>query len=368
MNYICVECKSTFPLESHKWKCDCGGLLNLEFDKKPVDFSKTSISKNHSLWKYIDTLPLEEADVWQEVTMGEGDTPLIKLAENLYAKAEYYMPTLSFKDRGAAVLIAMAKKLGIDRVVADSSGNAGSAIAAFGARAGIQCDIFVADSTSDKKIKQIEAHGAVIHKIPGTREDVANAAIAMVEDTQVFYASHIFNPLFWEGTKTYVYEIYEQMDGKLPEAFIIPVGNGTLLIGAYIAFKELLDNGQIDKMPKILAVQATACAPIQKAFLEGENLVSPVENNGTLAEGIAIAAPARGSEILKAVRETNGDIITITDEETMQARKELALKGFYVEITSAVNYAAYSKYVAKYPELIDQKVVLPLCGAGIKSN
>ena len=368
MNYICVECNAKYPLEGHQWKCDCGGLLNLEFDKKAVDFSKTSISKNHSLWRFIDALPFEEEDVWQDVTLGEGDTPLIKLSENLYAKAEYYMPTLSFKDRGAAVLMAMAKKLGVVRIVADSSGNAGSSIAAYGARAGIKCDIFVADSTSDKKIKQIEAHGAIIHKIPGTREDVANAAIAMVEETKVFYASHIFNPLFWEGTKTYVYEIYEQMDGQLPEAFIIPVGNGTLLIGAYIAFKELLENGQIDKMPKILAVQSNACAPIQKAFVEGEDVVEPVENKGTLAEGIAIAAPARGSEILQAVRATNGDIITISDEETMQARKDLALKGVYVEITSAVNYAAYSHYVEIYPELKDQKVILPLCGAGIKSN
>ncbi len=368
MNFICVGCNEKYPIESHKWKCECGGLLNFEYEKKSINFTKTSTSRNHSLWKYIDALPFEEEDVWQDITMGEGDTPLIKLHENLYAKAEYYMPTLSFKDRGVAVLIAMAKKLGIDRVVADSSGNAGSSIAAYGARAGIQCEIFVAESTSDKKIKQIEAHGAIIHKVPGSREDVANAAIAMVEDTNLFYASHIYNPLFWEGTKTYVYETYEQLDGQLPEAFIIPVGNGTLLLGAYIAFQELLENGQIDKMPKILAVQATNCAPIQKAFSDGKEVVDFVENTGTLAEGIAIAAPARGAEILKAVRATDGDIISISDDAIVTARKELALKGFYVEITSAVNYAAYLSFIEKYPELKDQKVVLPLCGAGIKSN
>src|SRR4051794_40022410 len=117
MNFICVECNAKYPLESHQWKCDCGGLLNFEFEKKAIDFSQTSSSRNHSLWKYIDALPFEMEDVWQEVTMGEGDTPLIKVAENLYAKAEYYMPTLSFKDRGTAVLIAMAKKLGVNRVI-----------------------------------------------------------------------------------------------------------------------------------------------------------------------------------------------------------------------------------------------------------
>jgi len=148
MNYICFECQSTYPLESNKWKCDCGGLLNLDYEKKAVDFTETSISRNHSLWKYIDALPFEQDDVWQEITLGEGETPLIKIDDNVYAKADYYMPTLSFKDRGAVVLIAMAKKLGIDRVVADSSGNAGTAIAAYVVRAGIQCDICVPESSS----------------------------------------------------------------------------------------------------------------------------------------------------------------------------------------------------------------------------
>jgi threonine synthase len=223
-------------------------------------------------------------------------------------------------------------------------------------------------ATSDKKIKQIEAHGATIHKIPGTREDTAKAAIDMVESTNLFYASHIYNPLFWEGTKTYFYEVFEQFDRVMPEAFVIPVGNGTLLLGAYIAFQELLAWGLIDKMPKILAVQADNCAPILKAFKEGKDTVDPVENTGTLAEGIAIAAPARGAEILNAVRETSGDIIGVSEEGISQARKALAAQGIYVEITSAANYAGYLDYAERYPELKEQIVVFPLCGAGIKSN
>jgi len=369
MNYICFHCKSTYPLEGNSWKCDCGGLLLLEYEKKKIDFSKTTSSRDHSLWKYIDSLPFEHDDVWQDITLGEGDTPLIKISENAFAKAEYYMPTLSFKDRGAVLLIAMEKKLGVSRVVADSSGNAGAAIAAYGARAGIQCDIFVPESTSSKKIKQIEAHGAVIHKIPGTREDTAKAAIAMVESTDAFYASHIYNPIFWEGTKTYVYEVFEQMNGNLPDAFIIPVGNGTLLMGAYLALTELMANGQILKMPKLLAVQSEACAPIEQAFADGRNTVDPIESSGTVAEGIAIAAPARGTEILQAIRETGGDVIGIREERIKNARKELARQqGIYVEITSGVNYAGYLQYVEKYPELTEQQVVFPLCGAGIKSD
>jgi len=368
MKYVCVECGHKFPLESNVWKCHCGGLLNLKYEKKPINFKATAISKDHSLWKYIDALPFEKDDCWRNVTMGEGGTPLVQLDQNLYAKADYYMPTLSFKDRGAAVLIAMAKKLEVEEVVADSSGNAGTAIAAYGARVGIRCHVFVPASTSDKKIRQIEAHGAEIHKIPGSREDTAKAAIDMVESTNMFYASHIYNPLFWEGTKTYFYEVFEQLDETMPEAFIIPVGNGTLLMGAYIAFKEMLSWGVIDRMPRILAVQAENCAPIKEAFATNKTIVEPCENKGTLAEGIAIAAPARGAEILKAVRETNGDIIGVGEEDIASARKELAHKGIYVEITSAANYAGYLKYIEKYPDLKSKKVVFPLCGAGLKSS
>jgi threonine synthase len=368
LNYICTDCKENFSLKSNRWKCSCGGLLHLKYEKKPLNFQATAISRNHSLWKYIDALPFDQNDCWQEVTLGEGDTPLIPVGKNLYAKADYYMPTLSFKDRGAVALIAMAKKLGVKRVVADSSGNAGTAIAAYSARAGIACDVFVPAATSDKKIKQIEAHGATIHKVPGTREDTAKAAIDMVESTNLFYASHIYNPLFWEGTKTYFYEVFEQFDRVMPEAFVIPVGNGTLLLGAFIAFQELLAWGLIDRMPKILAVQADNCSPILKAFKEGKDTVDPVENTGTLAEGIAIAAPARGAEILNAVRETSGDIIGVSEGGISQAREALAAQGIYVEITSAANYAGYLDYVERYPELKEQIVVFPLCGAGIKSN
>lgn len=368
MNYVCATCNQKFSLKSNQWKCTCGGLLHLEYAKKPVDFKTTALSRNHSLWKYINALPFEMEDCWQQVTLGEGDTPLISVATNLYAKADYYMPTLSFKDRGAVTLISMAKKLGVTRVVADSSGNAGTAIAAYSARAGIACDVFVPASTSDKKIKQIEAHGATIHKIPGTREDTAQAAIDMVESTKLFYASHIYNPLFWEGTKTYFYEVFEQFNGVMPDAFVIPVGNGTLLLGAYLAFKDLLAWGLIDRLPKILAVQAANCSPIQKAFQQNKLAVEAVENTGTLAEGIAIAAPARGAEILAAVRETGGDIIGVTEESILEARHKMAAQGIYVEITSAANYAGYLDFVKKYPELKEQVVVFPLCGAGIKSN
>jgi threonine synthase len=368
MNYLCFNCQSTYLQESKIWTCPCGGLLHLDYEKGKVDFSKTARSRDTSLWKYVDALPFEQEDRWQDVTLGEGGTPLINISDKTFAKAEYYMPTLSFKDRGAVVLIAMLKKLGINRIVVDSSGNAGTSIAAYSARAGIQADVFVPASTSSNKMKQIEAHGAVIHQVPGTREDTAQAAKDFVEETNAFYASHIYNPLFWEGTKTYVYEIFEQMNGHLPEALIVPVGHGTLFMGTYIALKELKFHNQIEEMPRLLAVQAKSCAPIAEAFAKGRDAVQPVKSAGTVAEGIATAAPPRGTEILKAIKDTHGDVIGVTEESILRARKELASMGIYVETTAAANYSGYLKYVEKYPELKERHVVFPLCGAGIKSD
>lgn len=341
----------------------------MDYDDAHFSFSTVENSHDYSLWRYVEAMPFETCDK-EPVSMGEGFTPLILLDTqnpNLYAKCDFYMPTLSFKDRGAVALVALAKKIGVSSVVADSSGNAGTAIAAYAARAGIECTVFVPQNTSDKKIAQIVAHGADIVKVEGTREDTAQAAINFVKSTKSFYASHVFNPFFYEGTKTYFFELYEQL-GKMPDGVIVPVGNGTLLLGAYRAFEQMIKWGIISKMPTIYAVQAENCAPIYKSFTKNETQVSEVENKGTAAEGIAIAAPARGEDILAAIRKTAGDIITVNEAEIKTAREQMARMGVYVEITSAANYAAYTKYCKKYADFAAKKIVMPLCGAGIKSN
>lgn len=368
VQYICNCCGKKYEITPTRWKCECGSVLDLYKDAPKIDPASWG-KYPHSIWRYFETMPFAKDDkTWQSVTMGEGQTPLIVLdasQQNTYVKVDFMMPTLSFKDRGAAVLMTKAKELGVTKVIADSSGNAGTSIAAYAARCNIPCDIYLSDTTSPKKIAQVKAHGATVKEIHGTREDVAAAAQKAVEEEKAFYASHVYNPYFYEGTKTYAYEIYEQLQGA-PDSLIIPVGNGTLLLGAYYGFKELFENNLIAKMPKIIAVQATNCSPLANAFNKGAEVADPVVNKGTLAEGIAIAKPARSKQILEAVRETNGMFIDIKEEEIFDARKELASKGFYVEITSAVNYAAYEKY--RPSMAVDEKVVIPLCGAGIKSE
>ncbi|MBU8657995.1 threonine synthase [Bacillus pumilus] len=363
---ICHHCGKKYEMTPTLWKCDCNGVLNLVKDTPKIDVAAWNHYPN-SLWRYVETMPFSKgSNTWETVTMGEGQSPFIVLdphEPNTYVKVDYMMPTLSFKDRGAAVLMTHAKELGVSKVIADSSGNAGTAIAAYAARCGIACDIYLSDDTSPKKVAQIKAHGATIKEIHGTREDIAAAAQKAVDNEKVFYASHVYNPYFFEGTKTYAYEIYEQLNGA-PDALIIPVGNGTLLLGAYDGFKELFENGLILKIPKIIAIQAKNCAPLVKAYQNEEKSASPVTNKGTLAEGIAIAAPARSKQILEAVQDTNGTFIDIEEDEILNARSKLSEKGFYVEVTSAVNFAGYMKYEKESKETI----VIPLCGAGIKSK
>lgn len=171
---------------------------------------------------------------------------------------DYFMPTLSFKDRGAAVLIAHCKAIGVDRVVQDSSGNAGNAVAAYCAKAGIGCEIFVPEGTSPKKIDMIRAHGTICTVVPGSRDHCADVCREKVEKEGVYYANHVYNPFFYEGTKTYIYEVFEQL-GRIPANLVIPVGNGTLFLGAIFALEHLQESGVIDRFPQIIALQSQNC-------------------------------------------------------------------------------------------------------------
>jgi threonine synthase len=187
-----------------------------------------------------------------------------------------------------------------------------------------------------------------------------------VQQNEAFYASHVYNPFFYQGTKTYAYEIWEQL-GE-PDVLIVPVGNGTLLLGAYYGFKDLLALGLIRKMPKIVAVQAEGCAPIAEAFLARLETAVPVVNSGTAAEGIAIADPPRSRQILAAIREADGVVVTVPETMIGEARAALARYGFYVEPTTAANYAGYLEYAKLFRPVGNEKVVIPLCGAGLKAD
>jgi threonine synthase len=285
-------------------------------------------------------------------------------------KIDYLMPTGSFKDRGAVVLTALARQLAVRRMIADSSGNAGTAIAAYAARARIPCAVYVPAATSSGKVAQLRAYGATVHQIPGSREDTAAAAMQAAGQPGTFYASHVYHPFFLHGTKTYVLELWEQLGGRLPAVLVLPVGNGTLVLGAHLACRELLARGLISQLPRIAAVQAARCAPLASAFKRGLAGPDAIDGQETIAEGIAIARPARGAQILAAVRDTGGTIVTVSDDEVHAAHAGLAHAGLYVEPTAAACWAALQAgLIDTDPVSCDRpRAVAPLCGSGLKSK
>jgi threonine synthase len=249
-------------------------------------------------------------------------------------------------------------------VVEDSSGNAGCAIAAYCAKAGIACDIYVPADTSPAKLAQIEIYNAMLHKIPGSREDTATAVLAAAQ--KHYYASHSWNPFFFQGTKTFAYEICEQLNWQAPDYVILPVGNGTLLLGASIGFNELKKAGVIQQLPRLIGVQSDGCAPLVKAFAERVYPAPWIDKKDTLAEGIAIAHPVRGEQILSAVRESEGKFVSVSDDEIGRMVVWAGRQGFYIEPTAGAAIAGMVKMINEIPE--NKTIVSVFTGHGLKAG
>ncbi|MFE7426258.1 pyridoxal-phosphate dependent enzyme [Streptomyces sp. NPDC057545] len=363
-SYLCPRDGTRADTTSLTWCCTlCGGPWDLDFEPAGPMSLNSLTGRVNSLWRYEEVLPLASPTT----SLGEGRTPLVPLTDTVSAKLDYLMPTLSFKDRGAVMLAELARRLAPERVVADSSGNAGTAVAAYCARASLPCTVYVPEGTSPKKTEQIRAHGAHLEIVPGDRETTARAARAAADAPGTFYASHVFNPYFLHGTKTYVYELWEDLGGRLPDAIAVPVGNGTLLLGAALATAEIHAQGLIDERPALIAVQAEAASPLATAFHTGSDDLlgaptgTPAPTSPTLAEGIAIPCPPRARAVLAAVRASGGTFLTVTEAQIRAAQLDLAARGFYVETTGVACWAAVGGRT-------DLEIVVPLCGAGLKTG
>ncbi|MBN2356797.1 threonine synthase [candidate division KSB1 bacterium] len=360
---LCPETGESYSPDEPRWCSDSGGLLQLSF-KPELDISRLAHRKE-TLWRYRNALPIDRDE--NIISFDEGFTPLLPISiagRTVYVKQDHLFPTGSFKDRGAAVLISKAKELGIKRVVQDSSGNAGCAIAAYCARAGISCDIYVPQSTSPAKLAQIRGYGAALHRVLGSRQDAADAALEAAQ--KHYYASHCYNPYFHHGVKTVAYEICEQLGWRAPDAVVLPVGNGSLFLGAFIGFTELYQMGLIEKMPNLIGVQSRACAPLVTAFEQRSKDLSSVVVGETIAEGIAISAPIRGREILQAVRETNGKMLAVEEEVIRKAQIEMGRCGFYIEATAAVAVAGVEAYTRDANR--HERLVTVFTGHGLKGT
>lgn len=353
---------TSYPADTTLWRGANDFLFDLEMEARfPLD--KISARKP-GMWRYLEAIPVHHQE--HIISFDEGFTPMLQVdfsGKKVWIKQEQLFSSGSYKDRGASVLMSHVKGLNINHVVQDSSGNAGCAVAAYAAKAGISCDIYVPADTSPAKLVQIALYGATIHPVPGTREDTAAKALEAAR--LAYYASHCYNPFFLHGTKTFAYEVCEQLNWKAPDAVVLPAGNGTLLLGCEIGFNDLYKAGIISKVPRLIAVQSANCAPLFQAFHKGMENIEPVKTFPTLAEGIAIAEPVRAKQMLQAVRQSKGTFISVSEEEIKHALIECLNRGYYIEPTSAATIAGLFKYMK---ENNDEVIVSLFSGHGLKST
>lgn len=351
------------PVDPLAWRCDaCGEPLELPPDA--IDPARGEPGEGQGIWRYAGWLPPVA-----RVSLGEPTTPLVDLSiggARTLVKLEAAQPTGSFKDRAAAYLVGWLATAGVRHVAEDSSGNAGAALAAYAARAGITCDIYVPASASPGKLTQIAAYGARVIPVEGPRQAAADAAAGAVA-TGVVYATHLWNPYCLAGTATWAFEVVEQLGGA-PDAIVMPVGAGTLLLGAARAFERLREAGRIAHVPRIYGAQSTGCAPLAEAFARGATEPWPVTPVANAAEGIMLARPPRGREILRRVRASGGSIVAVGDDELWAALGAMARQGTYIEPTSAVAPAAVAALRGSGEVGPDEQVVVALTGSGLKAG
>jgi threonine synthase len=352
-------------LVPEQWRCDCGGAWEppefSEFDADQIDAAEQSI------WRYgrLYGLEFERPPVY----LGAGGTPLVPLTLNgrdLWLKLEYLAPTASFKDRGTSVMINILAHQGVTHVADDSSGNAGASVAAYAARAGMRAEIFVPAYASPAKQAQIAVYGAEVQPVPGPRQ---NAKLAALEAARrgVVLASHAYHPGFLLGQQSLAWELWEQLGRRAPEWYVVPVGQGVHLLGIWLGFRRLRAAGLVERVPRLVAVQAGLLAPLCRAFEAGFDHVPGLSpTTPSLAEGLAIAEPVRGRRLLQALRETEGACVAVGEEAIQAAQRQLAYHGFYVEPTSATVIAALPT-VAKWANAGDT-IVVPLTGSGLKGE
>jgi threonine synthase len=344
----------------------CGLPLRVDYDLARVRLRLTDLrDRPPSLWRYREVLPLEEGD---ENSLIEGFTPLLAVEPNVWVKDESRNPTGSFKARGMAVAISMARHLGARVLSAPSAGNAAGALAAYGARAGLPVTVAMPDDTPAAFFNECELYGAMIYKVQGTIAD-AGKFLRERGPKDAFDVSTLREPYRIEGKKTMAYELVEQMDGEVPDVVLYPTGGGTGLIGMWKAFHEMEQLGWIarGKRPRFVSVQAAGCAPVAKAFHEGAERTEPWLNPQTRAYGLRVPTPLGGFLCLRALRETNGTAVAIADDETQRATQALASRtGIDVCPEGGAAWAALAELRESGFIGADDKVIVFNTGTGLK--
>ena len=356
----------------------CGMPLLARYDLASVRLSfrrEAMAGRAPDMWRYREVLP----DAGNYRPLGEGFTPLLPAArlgkryglKRLYIKDESVNPTGSFKARGLAAAVAMARRLGARTVCLPSAGNAGSAAAAYGAWVGLPVHVFLPEETPPLFFRELDAYGASAHRVKGHIGDAGRAmreTMAARPEGGWFDLSTLKEPYRLEGKKTMGYELSEQMGGELPDVVVYPTGGGTGLIGMWKAFSEMECLGWIDeRRPRMISVQSDGCAPIVRAFESGLDRAEPWDDPRTIASGLRVPSAIGDFLMLRALRESGGRAVAVPEDDLVGAVKEIGrLEGIFVAPEGAATVLAVERLIAERQIDAGERVVLFNTGTGLK--
>ncbi|MDB6115698.1 MAG: threonine synthase [Lacunisphaera sp.] len=375
---VCTACGKSHDASVPQNVCTaCGKPLYPQYDLAAAARTLTKAAlatRAKSLWRYREVLPVRrDADI---VTLGEGLTPLLPAPrlgarhgiEKLFIKDESLNPTQSFKARGMSTAVSMAKQFGLKKLAAPSAGNAGGALAAYAARAGIEAHIFMPADTPQANIIECRELGAHVTLINGLITDCGAEVAKRKAAEGWFDVSTLKEPYRVEGKKTLGYELAEQLDWQLPDVVIYPTGGGTGLVGMWKAFAEMERLGWIgSKRPRMFSVQASGCQPIVRAFQAGEKFAAEHVGAQTKASGLRVPKAIGDFIMLDILRTSGGGALAVTDEEMIASVREVgAAEGLFVAPEGAATYAALKHLLAAKTVRRDESVVLFNTGAGVK--
>lgn len=366
----CIRCGLEFPMYPPKSKCKkCGGTLEHELDLP--ENRKVKFSGALRFWRYRSVLP----QVQCMTSLGEGGTPLHKaerLAKSmglreLYLKDETRNPTNSYRDRAAALLTSNAIDLQHDTLICATNGNLGASLAAYSAKAGLICHVIVPKIVDVGKLAQMLAYDAVIEEFGEILDDSIRKAEALAEETGWYQATAELNPLAIEAQKTIAYEVYEQFG--VPQWFLVSMGSGGTIYSVWKGFKELKRLGITDSLPKMIGVQPEGCASIVKTLTERHSKLEKILNPSTRALAILVAEPLQGELAIKAIKESKGLALTVSDSEIFASELQIAkLEGMFAEPASSATISALKKLVEKGKISSNDSVVCLITGSGLKAT
>ncbi len=375
---ICPECGEKFNPDLVQTFCKhCNSPILVQYDLPRLRgrLSKEEFTlRPRGLWRWAELLPVHRAEF--RFSLGEGDAPLIRsnrLAaalnlSSLYVKDESTNATGSFKARGLAVAVSKAVELGLTEFVIPTAGNAGGALAAYAARAGARAHVYMPKDTPMANQVEVQLYGADLHLVDGLISDAGREAAAGAAKNGWFDVSTFKEPYRAEGKKTMGLELAEAFGWTLPDVILYPTGGGTGLVGMWKAFSELEELGWIgSKRPRMVSVQAAGCAPVVRAFTTGSERAEPWPNASTIASGLRVPYPFADRLILRALRDSGGTAVSVTDEEIIASQRELArLEGIFAAPEGAATLAALKVLITEEWVNPNESIVLFNTGSGLK--